>query len=223
MVQIGTRAGVKIPSRFPRHPPRTAHARGRRARRADRRRGGHRARVLRRRPAPGDQGRRTPRGPQRAATAERAHRRGDRLWPRQRGGGRLRGLRPRRRHVRHLDPAAVARRVRGARHQRRLGARRRRLRPPRVLLGTRGRQAPAARTGRCARAARQGARGQGDAHRARGGADPRAAVHRRRRQSRAHCGGVSPTSRRTWCRRRCSRCAGHCATPGSRPRTSRGS
>ena len=43
--------------------------------------------------------------------------------------GRLRGLRPRRRHLRHLDPAADAGRVRGHRHRRRLGARRRRLRP----------------------------------------------------------------------------------------------
>ncbi len=42
---------------------------------------------------------------------------------------RLRGLRPGRRHLRHLDPAPDAGRVRGHRHGRRLGAGRRRLRP----------------------------------------------------------------------------------------------
>ena len=68
-------------------------------------------------------------GLERAAPAERADRGGDRLRPGPRLRGHLRDLRPRRRHVRHLDPAAHARRLRGARDQRRLGARRRRLRP----------------------------------------------------------------------------------------------
>ena len=58
--------------------------------------------------------------------------------------GHLRRLRPGRRHLRHLDPAAVAGRVRGARDQRRLGAGRRRLRPPRLLLDHRGGGAAAA-------------------------------------------------------------------------------
>jgi hypothetical protein len=87
--------------------------------------------------------------PQRAAPAQRADGGGHRLRPRQRLGGRLCRLRPRRRHLRHLHPEALARRVRGAGHQRRRGARRRRLRPARVLLDPRRRQNhafPASRT-----------------------------------------------------------------------------
>ena len=140
---------------------------------AARRRGRHGARVLRRRAAPGDQGRGAARRPERAAPAERADRRGDRLRPRQRRRRHLRGLRPGRRHLRHLDPAAVARRVRGARDQRRLGARRRRLRPSRVLLDHRGGEAAAAVAGGHAPAAGEGARGEGEPDRARRGADRR--------------------------------------------------
>jgi molecular chaperone HscA len=58
--------------------------------------------------------------------------------------GVLRGLRPGRRHLRHLDPEAVERRVRGAVHRRRLRPGRRRLRPPPVLLDHRAGQAVAA-------------------------------------------------------------------------------
>jgi molecular chaperone HscA len=68
--------------------------------------------------------------PQRAAPAQRTDCRGHRLRPGQRRRRHLRRLRPRRRHLRHLDPQADPRRVRSARHQRRPGARRRRLRPP---------------------------------------------------------------------------------------------
>ena len=46
------------------------------------------------------------RRPERAAPAERADGRRDRLWPRQRVGRHLRRLRPRRRHVRPVDPAS---------------------------------------------------------------------------------------------------------------------
>ena len=60
-------------------PARRGHLR----RRALRRRH-HRAGVLRRRPAPGDQGRRRARRPERAAPDQRADRGGDRLRPRQR-------------------------------------------------------------------------------------------------------------------------------------------
>ncbi len=92
--------------------------------------------------------------------------------------GRLRGLRPGRRHVRHLDPAALARRVRGARHQRRFRARRRRLRPPRVLLGASRRRSSRRISPADARLLmRQGARGEGEPHDPRGGADRRDAVH----------------------------------------------
>ena len=52
-------------------------------RRAGHRGGHHRPRVLQRRPAPGDQGRRPHRRPQRAAHHQRAHRGGARLRPRQ--------------------------------------------------------------------------------------------------------------------------------------------
>ena len=79
---------------------------------------------------------RRPRG---AAPAQRADRRGARLRPRQRG---------RRAPTRSTTSAAApstsrscelsTRRVRGAGDRRRLGARRRRLRPPRLLLGDRG-------------------------------------------------------------------------------------
>ena len=64
-----------------------------------------------------------------AAAPERAHRRGARLRPGQGQPGDVRGLRPRRRHLRHLHPQAGGGRVRGEVHRRRLRARRRRLRP----------------------------------------------------------------------------------------------
>ena len=64
MVQIAHARRREEPGRdFRRPAARAARARGSVARRADRRRGGHRARVLRRRAAAGDQGRRAPRRP----------------------------------------------------------------------------------------------------------------------------------------------------------------
>ena len=121
---------------------------------------------------------------------------------------RLRRLRPRRRHVRHLDPASFARRVRSARDQRRLGARRRRLRPSRVLLDHRGGEAAAAVARGCAPAAGEVARGEGESDRAR----------RRRRSSRTLSDGTKVDARRSTRgdlhrdhaaprrTRRCSRC-----------------
>ena len=85
--------------------------------------------VLQRRAAPGHQGRRQDRRPQRPAHRQRADRGGARLRPRQEGGRDDRGLRPRRRHVRHLDPRGGRRRRRGEVDQRRHASRRRRLRP----------------------------------------------------------------------------------------------
>ena len=72
------------------------------------------------------------RGPRRGAHHQRAHRGRAGLRPRPQERGREdRRLRPRRRHVRHLDPGARRRRVRGAVHPRRHPPRRRRLRPAR--------------------------------------------------------------------------------------------
>ena len=64
----------------------------------------HRARLLQRLPAPGDQGRRPHRGARRQAHHQRADRRRPRLWHGQAARQQdRRGLRPRRRHLRHLD------------------------------------------------------------------------------------------------------------------------
>ena len=85
--------------------------------------GHHRARVLQRLPAPGDEGRGPDRGARGAAHHQRADRRGARLRDGQEAGGRPdRGLRPRRRHLRHLDyrdrGGGGRAPVRGALHQR---------------------------------------------------------------------------------------------------------
>ncbi len=98
-------------------------------RREGRPRGHHRAGLLQRLPAPGDQGRRRDRRAQGRADHQRAHRRGAGLRAREEDEREDRGLRPRRRHLRHLDPRHRRRRLRGARHQRRHPPRRRRLRP----------------------------------------------------------------------------------------------
>ena len=98
------------------------------------RRGRHRPGVLQRRRAPGHQGGRRDRGPQRAAHHQRAHRGRPRLRPRQGQGGRAHPrLRPRWRHVRRLPPrGGQGRRLLdhpGARDRRRQPPRRRRLGP----------------------------------------------------------------------------------------------
>ena len=116
-----------------------------------------------------------------------------------------RGLRPRRRHVRHLDPQALARRVRGARHQRRLDARRRRLRPACCSAGSSSRRS-CRRSAPATRLLQVKAREREGAPRCRRGADHREALDRRswwtcpstrRDRSDAH--------RRRWCRRRSAR------------------
>ena len=88
----------------------------------------HRPRLLQRRPAPGDQGRRQDRRPRGQADHQRADRRGARLRPRQ-GGGRPDDprLRPRRRHLRRLRARDRRRRVRGQGDRRRQPPRRRQL------------------------------------------------------------------------------------------------
>ncbi len=77
---------------------------------------------------------------------------------------RLRRLRPGRRHLRHFDPEADQGRVRSAGHRRRFGARRRRFRPPPVLLDHRaGRPGAAVRRRHRSLLMVEGARGQGTA------------------------------------------------------------
>ena len=97
----------------------------------------HRAGLLRRLPAPGDQGRGHPRRARGAAD----HQRADRGLPRLRlRPGRQRdhcGVRPRRRHLRHLDPGDRRRRLRGEVHRRRHLPGRRGLRLPHHRLPAR--------------------------------------------------------------------------------------
>ena len=81
--------------------------------------GHHRPRLLQRRAAPGDQGRRPDRRSRSAAHHQRADRGSARLWPRQGRRQDDRGLRPWRRHVRRLDPRDRRRRVRSEVDQRR--------------------------------------------------------------------------------------------------------
>ncbi len=140
------------------------------SRRAGHRGGDHGARLLQRFPAPGDQGRRPHRGPRREAHHQRADGGGARVRPRQAGqeGPQDRGLRPGRRHVRHLDHRDRGRRgreaVRGAVDQRRHLPGRRGLRPApdrlpvrRVQEGDRHRPAQ----GHARAAAAEGRRGEG--------------------------------------------------------------
>ncbi len=100
--------------------------------------GRHRACVLQRRAAPGDQGRRQDRRARCAPHHQRADGRGTRVRPRQEEGREGRRVRSRRRHVRHLRARALRCRrlasVRGEVHQRRHAPRRRRLRPARDRL-----------------------------------------------------------------------------------------
>ena len=170
-------------------PARIARPRGGEPRRRARGRCRHRPRVFRRCSTTGDEGRGAARGARRAAASERAHGGRDRLRSRQRGRGHLRGLRPGRRHFRHLDPAVVEGCIRGARDQRRLGARRRRFRPSRPLLGDRGRHSSAAVAGRHAAPDAQVARSEGEPDDPRVGADRRDAVEWHQDRSRADRGG----------------------------------
>ena len=108
-----------------------AQAQGRRRglpRRDRRRRRHHRPRVLQRRPAPGDQGRRQDRRPRRQAHHQRADRRLAGLRPRQGDRPDDPRLRPRRRHVRRVGARDRRRRLRGQVDRRRQPPRRRQLR-----------------------------------------------------------------------------------------------
>ena len=91
--------------------------------------GHHRPGLLRRLAAAGHPRRRPHRRAGRAPHRQRADRRGPRLRPGPAQDRHRRRLRPRRRHVRLLDPVDPRRRVQGAQHQRRHLPRRRRLRP----------------------------------------------------------------------------------------------
>ncbi len=149
--------------------------------------GHHRARLLRRHPAPGDQGRRPHRGPGRQAHHQRAHRVVPGLRPGQAEGRADRRLRPGRRHLRHLHPGAGRRRVRGQGHQRRHPPGRRRLRPAhhRVAAGrvqARPGHGPLARTSRPSSASRSRPSG------------PRSSS-RRRPRPRSTCPTSRPTRR----------------------------
>ncbi len=83
------------------------------SRRVRHRRGHHRAGVLQRRTAPGHQGRRQDRRPERPAHRQRAHRGIARVRARQGAGADDPRLRPRRRHVRRVGARARRRRQRG--------------------------------------------------------------------------------------------------------------
>ena len=102
------------PARDQRDDPRQAQGRRRGLPRRDRRRRRHhRPRVLQRRPAPGDQGRRQDRRPRRQAHHQRADRRVAGLRPRQGDRPDDPRLRPRRRHVRRVRAGDRRRRLRG--------------------------------------------------------------------------------------------------------------
>ena len=87
----------------------------------------HRAGLLQRLAAAGDQGRRPHRGPRSAAHHQRADRGFARVRARQEEGREDRGLRPRRRHVRYFGARDRRRRVRSEGHERRHAPGRRRF------------------------------------------------------------------------------------------------
>ena len=121
------------------HDSRQAEGSGRGVpRREGHARGHHRAGVLQRFAAPGDEGCGPDRGPDRRATGQRADGGGARLWSRQEEGRDDRRLRLRRRHVRHLDPRGGRGRRRGQVDQRRHAPGRRQHRPARHRLDSRG-------------------------------------------------------------------------------------
>ena len=155
------------------------------SRRAGHAGGHHRSRLLQRRPAAGDQGRRQDRRPRGPAHHQRADRGGARLRPRQEEGRHDRGLRPRRRHLRHLDPRDRRRRVRGEVDQRRHVPRRRGLRhAPRRISGRRVQEGAGHRPdqGQARAAAPEGGGGEGQDRALLGDPDRhQPALHHRRR------------------------------------------
>ena len=163
-----------------------AHRRRREVPRREGHRGGHhRAGLLQRRPAAGDQGRRPHRRPRGAPHHQRAHRRGPGLRAGQEEQRDRPGVRPGRRDLRRQHPRHRRRRGRGPGHRGRHPPRRGRLRPPhrrppgrRVPAGQRHR--PADRPAGPAAPVRGGREGQGRA--VLGDPDDRQpAVHHRRR------------------------------------------
>ena len=100
--------------------------------------GDHGPRLLQRLAAPGHQGRGQDRGPRGAAHRQRAHRGGAGLRPRQEEGRDDRGLRLRRRHLRHLGARGRRGRGRGEGHERRHPPGRRQPRPAGDRLDRRG-------------------------------------------------------------------------------------
>ena len=130
----GRRQGIPS-ARDLRDDPAETEAGGGRVPRPDGDQGGHHgAGVLQRRPAAGHQGCRADCRPRSDAHRQRADGGGARLRPGQEEGRNDRGLRLRRRHVRHLDPRSRRRRRRGQGDQRRHAPRRRQPRPARHRL-----------------------------------------------------------------------------------------
>ena len=101
----------------------------------------HGSGVLQRRAAPGDQGRRQDRGPGSDAHHQRADRGRAGLWAGQQEERDHRGLRLRRRHLRHFDSRSGRRRGRSEVHQRRHAPGRRQHRPAHHRLADSGVQA----------------------------------------------------------------------------------
>ena len=146
----------------------------------------HGPRLLQRRPAPGDQGRRQDRRPRGQADHQRADRRLARLRARQ-GDGRPHDprLRPRRRHLRRLGARNRRRRLRGEVDRRRQPPRRRQLgQGDRRVAGRRVQKRPGRRPGRrqelAAAPLRGGGEGEDRALLGAGDADQPALHHRGR-------------------------------------------
>ncbi len=156
-------------------------------RRGRHRRGDHRAGVLQRRPAPGHQGGRRDRRPQRPAHRQRAHRGRARVRPGQgRQGAHDPGLRPRRRHLRRVPARDRRGHRRGQGDLRRQPPRRRRLgRQDRRLAGraVQGRPRHRPGQGQDGHAAHPRGRGEGQDRAVAADADlDQPAVHHRRRR-----------------------------------------
>ena len=154
--------------------------------------GHHRARLLQRRAAAGDQGRRPDRRPRSHAHRQRADRGGAGLRPRQEEGRNDRRLRLRRRHVRHLDPRSRRRRRRGEGDQRRHAPRRRQPRSAHHRLDHRRVQEERrhrSRQGPDGAAAPEGSGGEGEDGALHGDGDRHqpAVHHRGRRPARSTC------------------------------------
>ena len=150
----------------------------------------HRARVLQRLAAPGDEGGGRDRGAQRPAHHQRADGGIAGLRARQEGRGDHRRLRPRRRHVRRLDPRDRRGDVPREVDQRRHAPRRRRLRPAHHRLADRRVQEgpgdrPAAGQDGAPAPERGGREGQGRAVEHAGDGGQPAVHHGRRRRPEA--------------------------------------